>query len=67
MTDHTVGVSENWCDHHTAFLTVHRVRTVTVDKIMEEQAGFKRGRGCAEQIFVMRQLTEKMIEKGKKL
>ena len=45
----------------------HRVCTVTEDKIMEEQAGFRRGRGCAEQIFVMRQLTEKMIEKGKKL
>ena len=45
----------------------HRVRTVTKDKVMEEQAGFRRSRGCAEQIFVMRQLTEKMIEKGKKL
>ena len=45
----------------------HRVHTVTEDKIMEKQAGFRRGRGCAEQIFVMRQLTEKMIEKGKKL
>ena len=39
----------------------NRVRTVTVDKVMEEQARFRRGRGCAEQIFVMRQLAEKMI------
>ena len=45
----------------------NRVRTVTVDKVMKEQARFRRGRGCAEQIFVMRQLAEKMIEKGKKL
>ena len=35
----------------------HRVRTVTEDKVMEEQAGFRRGRGCAEQIFVKRQLA----------
>ena len=30
---------------------------------MEEQAGFRNRRGCEEQIFVMRQLAEKMIEK----
>ena len=40
---------------------------MTEDKVMEEQAGFRRGRGCIEQIFVMRQLAERMIEKGKKL
>ena len=45
----------------------NRVRKVTEDKVMEEQAGFRSGRGCAELIFVMRQLTEKMIEKGKKM
>ena len=45
----------------------NRVRMVTEDKVMEEQAGFRRGRGCAEQIFVMRQLAEKMIEKDKRM
>ena len=35
------------------------------DKVMEEQAGLRRGRGCAEQIFVMRQLAAKMIERAK--
>ena len=45
----------------------NRAQTVTVDKVTEEQARFRRSRGCAEQIFVIRQLAEKMIEKGKKL
>ena len=39
---------------------------VTEYKVMEEQADFRRGRGCAEQIFVMRQLTAKMIEQDKR-
>jgi len=34
---------------------------------VEEQAGFRRGKGCTEQIFVMRQLAEKMIEKDKRM
>ena len=38
---------------------------MTVDEVMEEQARFRRGRGYAEQIFVMRQLAEKMIERAK--
>ena len=33
---------------------------------MEEQAGFRSGVGCEEQIFVMRQLVE-MIEKDRKI
>ena len=31
--------------------------------ILEEQAGFRVGRGCRDQIFVMRRLAEKTIEK----
>ena len=34
---------------------------------MEEQAGFRSGRGCEEQIFVMRQLAKKTIEKNRKM
>ena len=34
---------------------------------MEEQVGFRSGRGCEEHIFVMRQLAEKMIEKDRKM
>ena len=34
---------------------------------MEEQAGFRMRRGCRDQIFVIRQLTEKTIEKDGKM
>ena len=34
---------------------------------MEEQAGFRVGRGCRDQIFVMRQLAVKTIEKDGKM
>ena len=35
--------------------------------MVEEQAGFRVGRGCRDQIFVMRQLAEKTIEKDGKM
>ena len=40
---------------------------MTDGQVMEEQAGFRNGRGCEEQIFVMRQLAEKMTEKDRKM
>ena len=42
----------------------NRAQRVIEEKITEEQVGFRSGR---EQIFVMRKLAEKMIEKDKKL
>ena len=44
-----------------------RMRSITEGKLMEEQVGFRPGRGCAENVFVIRQLGEKMLERGKKL
>ena len=44
-----------------------RMRIRTEGKLMEEQVGFRLGRGCTENVFVIRQLGEKMIERGKKL
>ena len=44
-----------------------RMRQVTEGQVMEEQAGFRVGRGCRDQIFVMRQLAEKTIEKDGKM
>jgi len=44
-----------------------RMRCKTEGKIMEEQVGFRPGRGCTENVFVIRQLGEKMLERGKKL
>ena len=44
-----------------------RMRSITEGKIMEEQVGFRPGRGCGENVFVIRQLAEKMLERGKRL
>ena len=43
-----------------------RVKVVTVDKVMDEQGGFRTGRGCSDQIFAVKQIVEKTIEKDKK-
>ena len=40
-----------------------RVKVWTVDKVMDEQGGFRAGRGCVDQVFVMRQVVEITIEK----
>ena len=42
-----------------------RIRQVTEGQVMEEQAGLERG--CRDQIFVMRHLAEKTIEKDGKV
>ena len=44
-----------------------RVRCLTENRLLEEQAGFTSGRGCIDQIFIIRQLTEKYLEKDKKM
>ena len=44
-----------------------RMRSITERKIVEEQVGFRPGRGCAENMFVICQLGEKMLERGEKL
>ena len=35
--------------------------------IVEVQSGFRRGRGCTDQIFIVRQICEKYLEKGRDL
>ncbi len=35
--------------------------------ICDEQGGFRRGRGCVDQIFAVRQVCEKYLAKGKKV
>ena len=44
-----------------------RIRQVTEGQVMEEQAGFRVGGGCRDQIFVTRQLAEKTNEKDGKM
>ena len=44
-----------------------RIRDKTENVIAEAQSGFRRGRGCrpTDQIFIVRQICEKYLEKGK--
>ena len=44
-----------------------RVKVLMVDKVMDKQGGFRAGRGCIDQIFIVRQIVEKAIEKNKKV
>ena len=44
-------------------ILIDRVIEHSEEQIGEEQSGFRKGRSCADQIFVLRQLSEKMTEK----
>ena len=44
-----------------------RVKVLAGDKVMDEQGGFRSGRGCIDQIFAVKQIVEKTIEKDKKV
>ena len=42
-----------------------RVKGLTEGRVMEEQGGFRSGRGCIDQVFAVKQVIEKMIEKDR--
>ena len=42
-----------------------RVKIMTVDKVMDEQGGFRSGRGCSDQIFAVKQIVENFVHLGK--
>ena len=44
-----------------------RQRSTTKNMVMEVQGGFKSGRSCVNQIFAIRQLSEKILEKNKQI
>ena len=44
-----------------------RIRAVTERKVLEEQGAFRKGRSCVEQLFIVKQLGEKIIEKNKRM
>ena len=48
-------------------ILIERVMENTEGQIGEEQCGFRKGRSCADQIFALRQLCEKMFEKKKRV
>ena len=44
---------------------INRIRDKTENVIAEVQGGFRRGRGCTDQIFIVRQICKKYLGKGK--
>ena len=48
-------------------ILIDRVKESTKKQVEEEQGGFRSGRGCIDQIFVLKQLVEKYREKRKEL
>ena len=42
-------------------LLIKRIRDKTENVIAEVQSGFRRGRGCTDQIFIVRQICNKYI------
>ncbi len=40
---------------------------ITDKSVGDEQGGFRRGRGCVDQIFAVKILVEKYLEKDRKL
>ncbi len=46
---------------------VERIRCGTESMVGEEQSGFRKGRGCVDQVFVVRQVCEKYLRKGKEV
>ncbi len=46
---------------------IERVQRLTEEKISEEKGGFRKGRGCVDQILSFRMIREKILAKGKKL
>ena len=46
-------------------ILIEKIHSLTEGLIREEQCGFKSGRGCVDQVFVMKQMTEKFADKNK--
>ena len=46
-------------------ILINRISDKTENVITEVQSGFRRGRGCTDQIFIVRQICKKYLGKGK--
>ena len=46
-------------------ILINRISDKTENVIAEVQSGFRRGRGCTDQVFIVRQICEKYLGKGK--
>ena len=49
------------------YFIIDRIRTWTDGLLWKVQCGFRCGRGCVDQLFVVRQLCEFFLSKGKDL
>ena len=45
----------------------YKVRDITEGKVLEEQGAFRKKRSCVDQMFTVRQLGDKIIEKNKRM
>ena len=45
-------------------IIITRIRDGIDNKLRQEQAGFRKGRGTTEQIFILRNIIEQCIESG---
>src|SRR5215469_14425216 len=48
-------------------IIIDRMKEITGDLIGDEQGGFRKGRGCIDQVFILRKLCEKYREKGREV
>ena len=46
-------------------ILINRISDKTENLIAEVQSGYRRGRGCTDQIFIARQICKKYLGKGK--
>ena len=48
-------------------IIIERVRRRTENAREEEQSGFRKGRGCVDQVYALKNVLEKMTEKQKEV
>lgn len=48
-------------------MVIDRVKRIGEPLFGEEQSDFRKGRGCMNQIFALRQVTDEVLEKDKKV
>lgn len=46
-------------------ILIDRARSVTENVLEEEQSGFRKGRGCVDQVYALKSILEKLSEKQK--
>ena len=46
---------------------INRAKQETEEAVGEERFGFRKDRGCVDQIFILRQFCENFLAKGKEV